>query len=263
MLGACPRSSSQFFQTPFHAYSPLQQLDIPDGSAHDSAMHRSTPPQSEEELLQRAQRIAGLSLADLAREYDVDMPPNLHRQKGWVGQLLELALGADAQSLAEPDFRTIGVEMKTVPLDSRGRPRESTYVCTVPLEEGLEPDWESTWLRRKLARVLWVPVEAEPLIPLAERRIGTALLWSPSAEEETLLRQDWEELSEMICMGELEQISARLGTVLQIRPKAANASVRCRSVGADGVAILTNPRGFYLRPAFTRQILERHYHHAY
>lgn len=236
---------------------------MPVVSAHDSDMHPFAPPQSEEELLQRTHRIAGLSLGDLARQYDVDVPPNLRRQKGWVGQLLELALGADAQSLAEPDFRAIGVEMKTVPLDSRGRPRESTYVCTVPLEDGLEPDWESTWLRRKLARVLWVPVEAEPLIPLEKRRIGTALLWSPSEEEETLLRRDWEELSEMICMGELEQISARLGTVLQIRPKAANASVRCRSVGAGGEAILTNPRGYYLRPAFTRRILEQHYHHAY
>ncbi len=220
------------------------------------------PPKSEAELLERTRRIAGQSLATLAYDCDIEVPQDLRRQKGWVGQLLELALGADAQSLAEPDFRAIGVEMKTVPLDIQGRPRESTYVCTVPLEEGVEANWESTWLRRKLSRVLWVPVEAAPQLPLGKRRIGTALIWSPSAEEEVLLRQDWEELTEMICMGELEQISARLGTVLQIRPKAANSRVRCRSVGASGESILTNPRGYYLRPAFTRRILERHYHHA-
>lgn len=218
------------------------------------------PPQSETELLERTLRIAGQRLATLAEDRGVDVPQDLRRHKGWVGQLLELVLGADAQSLAEPDFRAIGVEMKTLPLDTTGRPRESTYVCTVPLEEGLEPDWERTWLRRKLARVLWVPVEADPRIPIGERRVGTALLWSPSAEEESLLRQDWEELTEMICMGELEQISARLGTVLQIRPKAANSRVRCRSVGAAGEAILTNPRGYYLRPSFTRRIIMRCYH---
>lgn len=220
------------------------------------------PPQSEDELLARTQAIAGLRLDTIAERCRIVVPQDLRRQKGWVGQLLELVLGADAQSLAEPDFRAIGVEMKTLPLDAQGKPRESTYVCTVPLEEGLEPDWESTWIRRKLSRVLWLPVEADPQIPLAERRIGSALLWSPSAEEEGLLRRDWEELTEMICMGELEQISARLGTVLQIRPKAANSRVRCRSVGAAGEAIVTNPRGYYLRPAFTRRILERHYHQA-
>jgi DNA mismatch repair protein MutH len=218
------------------------------------------PPQSEEQLLARCCALAGRRLGDIAAEIGVAVPADLRRDKGWVGQLLELALGADAQSLAEPDFRAIGVELKTLPLDRHGRPRESTYVCTVPLEEGLESRWEETWLRRKLSRVLWLPVEAAAEIPLGERRIGSALLWSPDAEEEALLRQDWEELSERICLGELEQISARMGTVLQIRPKAANSRVRCRSVGSGGEAILTNPRGYYLRPAFTRRLLERHYH---
>lgn len=220
------------------------------------------PPQSEQELLARSNAIAGLSLQELAERFGIAVPANLKRQKGWVGQLVEMALGADAQSLAEPDFRAIGVELKTLPIDSKGLPRESTYVCTVPLDEGLEPTWESSWICRKLSRVLWLPVEAAPAIPLPQRRIGSALLWSPDSEEQALLRQDWEELTEMICMGELEQITARMGTVLQIRPKAANSRVRCRSIGADGETILTNPRGYYLRPAFTRHLLERHYHNG-
>lgn len=223
-------------------------------------IHLIPPPRSEDELLARCRDIAGLRLGDIAADLGIAVPPDLRRDKGWVGQLLEAVLGADAQSLAEPDFRAIGVEMKTLPLDRHGKPRESTYVCTVPLEEGLEACWEETWLRRKLSRVLWLPVEAEPAVPIAERRIGNALLWSPNEEEEALLRQDWEELSERICMGELEQITARMGTVLQIRPKAANSRVRCRTVGAGGEAILTNPRGYYLRPAFTRRLLECHYH---
>jgi DNA mismatch repair protein MutH len=238
-------------------------LDSPPPNPHHKAMNPGYPlpaPQNEDELLTRCRAIAGQRLGDIALQCGVAVPQNLRRDKGWVGQLLELALGADAQSLAEPDFRAIGVELKTVPLDRHGRPRESTYVCTVPLEEGLEARWEETWLRRKLSRVLWLPVEAEAAIPIAERRVGNALLWSPDEQEEALLRQDWEELSERICMGELEQLSARMGTVLQIRPKAANSRVRCRSVGAGGEAILTNPRGYYLRPAFTRQLLEHHYH---
>jgi len=240
------------------------RLDSTGDNTHHKRMLSSppSPPLSEDELLQRCHAIAGLSLQQLAERYGITVPNNLKRQKGWVGQLLEVALGADAQSLAEPDFRAIGVELKTLPIDLEGRPRESTYVCTVPLEEGLEADWESSWIRRKLSRVLWLPVEADPSIPLAARRIGSAMLWSPSAEEEALLRQDWVELGEMICMGELEQISARMGTVLQIRPKAANSRVRTRSVGADGEAIVTNPRGYYLRPAFTRGLLERYYYSA-
>lgn len=209
--------------------------------------------------MQRANALAGRSLAAIADVMGVAIPQDLRRHKGWVGQLLERALGADAESLPEPDFRDIGVEMKTLPIDRNGRPRESTYVCTVPLDEGLEARWEQSWICRKLSRVLWIPVEAEPDIPLSQRRIGTPLLWSPDQAETQALQQDWEELGDMIRTGELESITARMGTVLQIRPKAANSRVRCQSIGADGEAILTHPRGYYLRPAFTHAILQQHY----
>ncbi len=225
-------------------------------------LSKPIPPSSEAELMQRALALAGRSLAEIAFDCGVAVPENLRRHKGWVGQLLELALGADAESLPEPDFRAIGVEMKTLPIDHNGKPRESTYVCTVPLNEGMEASWEVSWICRKLSRVLWLPVEAEPAIPLAQRRIGTPLLWSPSEHEAEALRTDWEELGDMIRMGELESITARVGTVLQIRPKAANSRVTCTSVGADGEAITTHPRGYYLRPAFTHAILQRHTLHS-
>ncbi|MEW6646196.1 MAG: DNA mismatch repair endonuclease MutH [Pseudomonadota bacterium] len=221
-------------------------------------MSHITPPRDETELLARAHRLAGRTLGDIAAELRVAVPADLRRHKGWVGQLIEQALGATASSLAAPDFEAIGVELKTLPVDGRGLPRESTYVCTVPLETAGE-DWEHSWLRRKLARVLWLPVQADREIPLAARRVGSALLWSPSAAEEALLRRDWEELTERILLGELEQISARHGEVLQIRPKAANSRALRHAVGVNGERVLTNPRGYYLRAAFTAAILRQHF----
>lgn len=221
-------------------------------------MNAPPPPRSEAELMQRASALAGLTLGELAARLDEPMPSDLRRRKGWVGQLIEQALGATAASQAAPDFEAIGVELKTLPVDRRGRPRESTYVCTVDLASSGE-QWQKCWLRRKLSRVLWLPIDAERETPLAQRRIGSALLWSPSAEEESLLRRDWEELTERILLGELEQITARFGEALQIRPKAANSRVLRTVVGSEGERVLTNPRGFYLRPSFTTAILRRHF----
>ncbi|HEB67107.1 MAG TPA: DNA mismatch repair endonuclease MutH [Gammaproteobacteria bacterium] len=218
-----------------------------------------SPPLSESELLAQAERLAGLRLAELARLLDQPVPDSLRTAKGWVGQLLETALGASAGALPEPDFRHIGVELKTLPLNRQGEPRESTYVCTVPLTGNTGLSWETSWVRRKLARVLWVPVEAAPELVIGERRIGMPLLWSPDAEEEAILRQDWEELMELVVTGQLEELSARHGTWLQIRPKAANARARCHGYDAEGRLTETLPRGFYLRTAFTRRLLNRHY----
>ena len=214
------------------------------------------PPRSEQELLERAARLAGRTLQQVAAEADCPVPRDQQRRKGWIGELVERCLGADAATLSQPDFTLIGVELKTLPLNARGLPRESTFVCTVPL--GSDPgDWAGSAVRRKLARVLWMTVEATPAIPLAERRLGTPFLWSPGPEEEQALRADWEELTAMIVLGRLEEISARHGNCLQIRPKAASARALTGTADASGAPAQTLPRGFYLRASFTATILRR------
>jgi DNA mismatch repair protein MutH len=218
-----------------------------------------SPPQDIEELLTRARAIAGCSLSSLASLHNLRTPADLRQAKGWAGQLLEQILGADAASLAEPDFRGLGIELKTLPILANGQPKESTYVCTVPLQSNGQTQWQHAWVRRKLQRVLWIPVEAEPSIPLAQRRIGSALLWQPSARQQAILQQDWEEHMELIQLGRIDEISAHQGTYLQIRPKAADHSALCDATDAEGNRIQTLPRGFYLRSQFTAEILTEHY----
>lgn len=220
------------------------------------------PPRSEAELLERAAALAGRTLRDIAAEAGRVVPPDQRRMKGWVGGLIEDCLGADAESLSEPDFRQIGIELKTVPLNARGKPAESTWVCVVPLSGG-SGRWEDSVVRRKLASVLWVPVEADPHVALPLRRVGSALLWRPDAAEDAALRADWEELTGMIALGDLESITPRHGRCLQIRPKAANARALMRASDAEGAPADTLPRGFYLRPAFTAEVLRRYAPHTY
>lgn len=206
-----------------------------------------SPPSSESQLLQQAQRLAGFSLGELAAMAGLQIPKDLKRDKGWIGMLLELWLGASAGSKPEQDFAALGVELKTIPIDRQGRPLETTFVCVAPLTGNTGVTWETSHVRHKLNRVLWVPVEGERQIPLAERRVGAPLLWSPDEEEEHQLRLDWEELMDMIVLGQVERITARHGEVLQLRPKAANSKALTEAIGAMGEPILTLPRGFYLK----------------
>jgi len=216
-------------------------------------------PESEEELLARAQEMAGQPLAALAQGQGVTVPVDSRRAKGWAGQLLEAYLGGTAGSLSEPDFQLIGVELKTIPVNAKGAPRESTYVCTVPLMGESSVAWHDCNVYRKLARVLWVPIVTDGATLPGDRIIGWPLLWSPSTREASDLRADWEELMDMVCMGELESISAHHGTCLQIRPKAADSRSRRWGIGETGESVRTLPRGFYLRSTFTRKILQQHY----
>ena len=203
-----------------------------------------SPPQSQEQLLAQAQQLAGYSLGELAQLAGIPIPRDLKRDKGWIGILLEIWLGASAGSKPEQDFAALGVELKTIPIDSSGRPLETTFVCVAPLTGNSGVTWESSHVRHKLKRVLWVPVEGDRAIPLAERRVGAPLLWSPSEEEDRQLRMDWEELMDLIVLGQVERITARHGEVLQLRPKAANSKALTEAVGARGEPIRPLPRGF-------------------
>ena len=214
-------------------------------------------PLSETELLTRAQALAGETLAALALQAQVAVPQDLRHAKGWVGQLLEWHLGATAGSKPEQDFQELGIELKTLPIDPNGKPLESTFVCVTPLVGITGLRWEECNVRNKLSRVLWVPVEGSRPIPLAERRIATPFIWSPDAEQERELRQDWEELMELVALGQIESITAHHGQVLQLRPKAANGRALTCAIGRQGQLIQTRPRGFYLRATFTQQLLHQ------
>jgi DNA mismatch repair endonuclease MutH len=50
------------------------------------------------------------------RQWRASFRRDLKRDKGWIGILLELWLGASAGSKPEQDFAALGVELKTIPV---------------------------------------------------------------------------------------------------------------------------------------------------
>ncbi len=213
------------------------------------------PPRDEAELLSRARAWAGATVGELAAAHQWPVPHDLRRHKGWLGELVEAALGASAGSRPVPDFAELGIELKTIPVSAAGRPRESTHVCTVALGDLIGQRWLSSTVRLKLSRVLWMPVEVRDDQPLLERRLGQALLWSPDPAQETVLRADWEEHMELLTTGRFDELDARLGVYLQIRPKAAHSRALTAAGDRSGAPAATLPRGFYLRPSFTHLLL--------
>jgi DNA mismatch repair protein MutH len=204
------------------------------------------PPRSLAELAARAASLAGCPLAELEPPCD---GPLTHR-KGKTGQLIERALGASAANQSAPDFAGLGVELKTIPVDESGRPRESTFVCTLGLADADRLEWAASPLRAKLAHVLWVPIVEGP-----RRRVGQPLFWRPTPAQSAVLRADFEDIVGLVALGKVESLTARVGRWLQARPKAAHGLVRTRAFGEDGEPLYALPRGFYLRARFTGALL--------
>ncbi|WWP00886.1 MAG: DNA mismatch repair endonuclease MutH [Candidatus Dasytiphilus stammeri] len=219
-------------------------------------------PYDEATLMKRAELLAGYTLGELAIDANLTIPSSLKYDKGWIGVLIEKHLGVNAKNKPEPDFASLGIELKTIPINSCGRPLETTFICTLSFNQSrnIGTTWETSYVRNKLSRVLWIPVEGSRHIPLNLRKVGTPFLWSPNRQEDEFLRRDWEELMELIILGEINYLTSRYGEVMQIRPKAAHGKILTKATGRYGQQIFTLPRGFYLKKHFTAAIIARFFY---
>src|SRR4051812_881784 len=170
-----------------------------------------------EALLARARGFVGRGVGDVATSLGVSSRGEAVRTKGTPGAILELALGATGGSTKVHDFPELGVELKTIPVDLRGVPVESTYVCTLSLADAETQEWEDSWVRAKLRRVLFVPLVAGDGEPWPERRIGEPLLWTPTPAQEAVLRGDFDEVVGLIGVGRIEELTAHRGVWMQVR----------------------------------------------
>jgi DNA mismatch repair protein MutH len=183
------------------------------------------------------------------------VPAGTTRTKGWSGQVVERELGASGSH--GPDFATLGIELKSVPVGDGLVPLESTAVCNIDPVAIAGESWATSYVRTKLSRVLFVALYVpEHARSVGERRVDAIRLWRPSPQEEASLRADFELfVRDYFRKGRAAQITGHLGAVLQVRPKARNARDVRSAFGPAGEPVRLGKMGFYLRPAFVGAIL--------
>jgi DNA mismatch repair protein MutH len=211
-----------------------------------------------EDLLAHARALVGVELGELADGLGLPVPAGLVRTKGWSGQIIEHELGVAAGGARGPDFAALGVELKTVPVSPGLAPLESTAVCQIDPVAIAAESWDESYVRAKLARVLFVALEVPPgARSVGERRVAAVRLWSPDAAQERLLRADFELFVRgFFRRGRSSEITGHLGAALQVRPKGRNAADTRDGYDARGNPARLGKTGFYLRPSFVAAILK-------
>jgi len=209
-----------------------------------------------EALLAHARALVGVQLGELADQLGLAAPLGAVRTKGWAGQIIEHELGVETGGTRGPDFAALSIELKTVPVDPALVPLESTAVCQIDPIAIAGESWATSYARHKLQRVLFVALETARGQPVAERRVSAVRLWSPSPDEEALLRADFELfVRDYFRKGRSEAITGHLGRVLQVRPKGRNAADLRDGYDEQGRPIRVGKCGFYLRPGFVSAVL--------
>jgi DNA mismatch repair protein MutH len=210
-----------------------------------------------EALLAHAHALVGVELGALADALGLPVPVGRVRTKGWSGQVIEHELGVAVGGARGPDFEALGIELKTVPVTPELVPLESTAVCQIDPIAIAGESWDTSYVRAKLARVLFVALEVPPgARSVGDRRVAAVLLWSPAPADEATLRADFELfVREYFRRGRGAEITGHLGAALQVRPKGRNATDLRAAYDPAGRPTRIGKMGFYLRPAFVARIL--------
>jgi DNA mismatch repair protein MutH len=221
-------------------------------------------------LLAHARALVGVELSELADALGLPVPVGRVHTKGWSGQVLEHELGVAPGGARGPDFAALGVELKTVPVRAHGpagdatvdpplEPIESTAICQIDPVAIAGESWESSYVRQKLACVLFVALGVPAgACSVGERRVAAVRLWVPDADEARALRDDFELFVRgYYRQGRAAEITGHLGAVLQVRPKGRDAADLRDAYDREGRLTRVGKHGFYLRPRFVAQILAR------
>ncbi len=121
-------------------------------------------------------------------------------------------------------FINLGIELKTIPIAENGKPKESTYICVAQLEPAALSSWEDSLVKHKLTEVLWIPFEASKNYSCCPATYRLPYSMETGFWTRKTIKNDWQELCDLIALGDVDKISSSMGTYLQMRPKAANAS---------------------------------------
>jgi DNA mismatch repair protein MutH len=208
-------------------------------------------------LLSHARALIGVELGALADGLGLPVPVGRVRTKGWSGQVIEQELGAAVGGARGPDFGALGIELKTVPVTAALAPIESTAVCQIDPISIAGESWQTSYVREKLARVLFIALEVPPRArSVGDRRVTAVGLWTPSRDEEDTLRADFELfVRDYFRRGRADDITGHMGVALQVRPKGRDAADLRDGYDADGRPTRVGKCGFYLRPGFVGRIL--------
>ena len=224
---------------------------------HLTTDFKNSLPLNYDELYQRLDNLLGMSVSSLAQILNIKLDSNNTKIKGYLGQMLEIYLGADGNNKADVDFSNLDLELKTVSTDENLNPLESPFICSFKLFALEHMDFYQSVLYRKIKKILFVLISGKKHEYIGNKIIKAYFIFTPNHKQLAIIKQDYDELMHYICTGQCNAINATIGTIIQMRPKAANGSALTQYLDANGKLAYTRPRGFYMRRAFIVHLCQK------
>jgi len=123
------------------------------------------------------------------------------KSKNQIATIIKKAIGFKSVKSNIKEFEQLGIIVKTIKLRrSDDRPLEAISFPAMKLKEFINENWEESTFKEYINRILFVPVYHDST-SLDKKFLGKSFFWSPSKEEETIIREEWEQYKNEVISG--------------------------------------------------------------
>jgi DNA mismatch repair protein MutH len=186
-------------------------------AALSSGLDKALEATFEEATEARFRPFIGLTITELSEQLDCfRTSPG---QNGFFRQLAVKILSRSDQTI--PELEKAGIEMKTIRLNGRGRPREAMSFPGFKYLEIVNQEWEESSFFEKLeSRFLFVVFQEDES---GVERLQRVTYWNMPYQDRLEAQRVWEDTKRRVQIDASDLPRTRESRVAHVRPKAANA----------------------------------------
>ncbi len=162
-------------------------------------------------ILNYAKKLIGKNLSSVLKKEIENTHKEYQKVKGKFGQYIEkFYFGFENNSEKEPDFKEVGLELKTTPLKRTSKgllPKERLVLNIINYEEIVREEWETSSFLKKNSLLLLIFYLYEKDKSFLEFLIKYVSIWRLKDKDFEIIRQDWEKIVKKIQEGKAHELS--------------------------------------------------------
>ena len=210
-------------------------------------------------LLSKVREINGKTVGEVDTTHYLSNPKN----KGRIGQVVQIYLGKEPDNDAGADFPEAGVELKVAGLISgkRGyRAKERLVLHMIDYKKDHDISFEESGLLKKCDTMLittyqYLPSGQKGVLPdYASFPIVDSFVYKLSDKDIAVMKNDYDAIMDKINSGRAEELSESDTEYLAACTKGVNGDQRVTQYNSD---VLAKPRAFSLKSSFLTSIIKK------
>lgn len=175
------------------------------------------------------------------------------KSKNYVRNVIDRAFGIDKDGTIFSRYKKSGAYIKTVTCNPGLKAIETLSLRGFDYNKIIHKKWENSKLKDDIDNLVLVILELPELKSPKKNALFRAIIrFRPNYNDMNIIEKDWYDIVAYIKQNKANELDARVGEIIQSRPKARNSSDTAIAPGGHEVV----KKGFFIKKPYLQEILD-------